>query len=271
MTTHGKYCDFDFYVTSLDAENGYAATEPMFSGLSLLEAVSEFYKRCGRCPSSTNIMLGVEYTTSRRDLEPNGIGAADLLQRVNGALKISRDFEQSEVLKREGLIANNAVSFLKQQSENLYELSDKYTIECARKIAESLSRISGDPQKCRDLMAQLTGEYGLERCKVILANEYYGNPSGMLTPETSAYLDEACDRHDDRFNINAPPMALENLTSAVREIEGLSETENKILRAGLVNGDREQVQSHSAPIKSEIGHHNDLENNGLVPEDQWSL
>ena len=24
MTTHGKYCDFDFYVTSLDAENGCA-------------------------------------------------------------------------------------------------------------------------------------------------------------------------------------------------------------------------------------------------------
>ena len=40
MTTHGKYCDFDFYVTSLDAENGCAATEPMASGLSLLEAVS---------------------------------------------------------------------------------------------------------------------------------------------------------------------------------------------------------------------------------------
>lgn len=62
-------------------------------------------------------------------------------ERVNGALKISWDFEQSEVLKHEGLIANNAVSFLKQQSENLYELSDKYTIECARKIAESLSQI----------------------------------------------------------------------------------------------------------------------------------
>ena len=39
MTTHGKYCDFDFYVTSLDAENGCAATEPMSSGLSLLEAL----------------------------------------------------------------------------------------------------------------------------------------------------------------------------------------------------------------------------------------
>ena len=95
MTTHGKYCDFNFYVTSLDAENGYAATEPMSSGLSLLEAVSEFYKRCGRYPSSTNIMLGVEYTTGRRDLEPAGKGAADLLQRVNGHLHLSRDYQQS--------------------------------------------------------------------------------------------------------------------------------------------------------------------------------
>ena len=109
MITHGKYCDFDFYVASLDAENGYAATVPMSSGLSLLEAVSEFYKRCGRYPSSTNIMLGVEYTTSRRDLEPAGKGAAYLLQRVNGHLHISKDYEQSAVLSQEGLIANNAV------------------------------------------------------------------------------------------------------------------------------------------------------------------
>lgn len=271
MTTHGKYCDFDFYVASLNADNRYAGTEPMSSGLSLLEAVSEFYKRCRRYPSGTNIMLGVEYTTSRHDLEPAGKGAADLLQRVNGALTISRDFEQSEVLKREGLIANNAVSFLKQQSENLYELSDKYTIECARKIAESLSQISGDPQKCRDLMARLTDEYGLERCKVILANEYFGNSSGMLTPETAAYLDEACDRHDDRFNIDATLLDLETLTAAFREIEGLTETETNILRTGLVNGDREQVHSRSVPIKTEIDHHNNLEEKGLVPEDQWSL
>ena len=98
MTTHGKYCDFDFYVTSLDAENGCAATEPMSSGLSLLEAVSEFYKRCGRYPSSTNIMLGVEYTTSRRDLEPAGKGAADLLQRVNGHLQCFRRRDLSQIM-----------------------------------------------------------------------------------------------------------------------------------------------------------------------------
>ena len=153
MTTHGKYCDFNFYVTSLDAENGYAATEPMSSGLSLLEAVSEFYKRCGRYPSNTNIMLGVEYTTSRRDLEPAGKGAADLLQRVNGHLHLSKDHEQSAVLSQEGLIANNAVSFLKQQSERFYEISDKYTAECAKFISDNLPEITDDPEKFSELSA----------------------------------------------------------------------------------------------------------------------
>ena len=152
MTTHGKYCDFDFYVTSLDAENGCAATEPMSSGLSLLEAVSEFYKRCGRYPSNTNIMLGVEYTTSRRDLEPAGKGAADLLQRVNGHLHISKDYEQSAVLSQEGLIANNAVSFLTQQSERFYEISDKYTAECAKFISDNLPEITDDPEKLSEAL-----------------------------------------------------------------------------------------------------------------------
>ena len=167
MNTHGKYCDFNFYVTSLDAENGYAATEPMSSALSLLEAVSEFYKRCGRYPSNTNIMLGVEYTTSRRDLEPAGKGAADLLQRVNGHLHISKDYEQSAVLSQEGLIANNAVSFLKQQSERFYEISDKYTAECARFISDNLPEITDDPEKLSELISRAAEEYGIERCKGI--------------------------------------------------------------------------------------------------------
>lgn len=154
MTTHGKYCDFDFYVASLDAENGYAAAEPMSSGLSLLEAVSEFYKRCGRYPSSSNIMLGVEYTTSRRDLEPAGKGAADLLQRVSGHLHLSNDYEQSAVLSQEGLIANNAVSFLKQQSERFYEISDKYTAECAKFISDNLPEITDDSEKVSELISR---------------------------------------------------------------------------------------------------------------------
>lgn len=271
MTTHGKYCDFNFYVTSLDAENGYAATEPMSSGLSLLEAVSEFYKRCGRYPSSTNIMLGVEYTTSRRDLEPAGKGAADLLQRVNGHLHISRDYEQSAVISQEGLIANNAVSFLKQQSERFYEISDKYTAECAKFISDNLPEITDDPEKFSELISRATEEYGIERCKAVLANEYRLTDQQLFTPETADYLANISADQNDRFRINSPPIVLDMLTAAIRKVEGLSESETKLFRSGLVNGDREQVQSQSTQVKTEIEHHASLEEHGLVSDDQWSM
>lgn len=271
MTTHGKYCDFNFYVTSLDAENGYAATEPMSSGLSLLEAVSEFYKRCGRYPSSTNIMLGVEYTTSRRDLEPAGKGAADLLQRVNGHLHLSKDYEQSAVLSQEGLIANNAISFLKQQSEHFYEISDKYTAECARFISNNLPEITDDPEKFFELISRAAEEYGIERCKAVLANEYRLANQQLLTPETADYLANISADQNDRFRINSPPLVLDMLTAAIRKVEGLSESETKLFRSGLVNGDREQVQSQSTQVKTEIEHHASLEEHGLVSDDQWSM
>ena len=271
MTTHGKYCDFDFYVTSLDTENGYAATEPMFSGLSLLEAVSEFYKRCGRCPSSTNIMLGIEYTTSRRDFEPAGKGAADMLQRVNGHLHISKDYEQSAVLSQEGLIVNNAVSFLKQQSERFYEISDKYTAECAKFISDNLPEITDDPEKFSELIARAAEEYGIERCKAVLANEYLLSDQQSLNPETADYLANIPADQNDRFRINSPPIVLDMLTAAISKVDGLSESETKLFRSGLVNGGREQVQSQSTQVKTEIEHHASLEEHGLVSDDQWSM
>ena len=271
MTTHGKYCDFDFYVASLDTENNYAATEPISSGLSLLEAVSEFYKRCGRYPSSTNIMLGVEYTTSRRDLEPAGKGAADLLQRVNGNLHISKDYEQSAVLSQDGLIANNAVSFLKQQSERFYEISDKYTAECARFISDNLPEITDDPEKLSELISRAAEEYGIERCKTVLANEYRLANQQLLTPETADYLANIPADQNDRFRINSPPIVLDMLTAAIRKVDGLSESEAKLFRSGLVNGGREQVQSQSTQVKTEIEHHAFLEEHGLVSDDQWSM
>ncbi len=271
MTTHGKYCDFDFYVTSLDAENGYAATEPMSSGLSLLEAVSEFYKRCGRYPSSTNIMLGVEYTTSRRDFKPAGKGAADLLQCINGHLHLSRYYEQSEVLSQEGLIANNAVSFLKQQSERFYEISDKYTAECARFISDNLPEITDDPEKFSELISRAAEEYGIELCKSVLANEYRLTDQQLLTPETADYLANISADQNELFRINSPLIVLDMLTAAIRKVDGLSKSETKLFRSGLVNGDREQVQSQSTQVKTEIEHHASLEEHGLVSDDQWSM
>ena len=61
------------------------------------------------------------------------------------------------------------------------------------------------------------------------------------------------------------------LTAALRKVEGLSESETKLFRSGLVNGDREQVQSQSTQVKTEIEHHASLEEHGLVSDDQWSM
>ena len=64
---------------------------------------------------------------------------------------------------------------------------------------------------------------------------------------------------------------LDMLTAAIRKVEGLSESETKLFRSGLVNGDREQVQSQSTQVKTEIEHHASLEEHGLVSDDQWSM
>lgn len=156
------------------------------------------------------------------------------------------------MLSQEGLIANNAVSFLKQQSERFYEISDKYTAECARFISDNLPEITDDPEKFFELISRAAEEYGIERCKAVLANEYRLANQQLLTPETADYLANISADQNDRFRINSPPIVLDMLTAAIRKVEGLSESETKLFRSGLVNGDREQVQSQSTQIKTEI-------------------
>lgn len=175
------------------------------------------------------------------------------------------------MLSQEGLIANNAVSFLKQQSERFYEISDKYTAECARFISDNLPEITDDPEKFFELISRAAEEYGIERCKAVLANEYRLTDQQLLTPETADYLANISADQNGRFRINSPPIVLDMLTAAIRKVEGLSESETKLFRSGLVNGDREQVQSQSTRVITEIEHHASLEEQGLVSDDQWSM
>lgn len=175
------------------------------------------------------------------------------------------------MLSQEGLIANNAVSFLKQQSERFYEISDKYTAECAKFISDNLPEITDDPEKFSELISRAAEEYGIERCKAVLANEYRLTDQQSITPETADYLANIPADQNDRFRINSPPIVLDMLTAALRKVEGLSESETKLFRSGLVNGDREQVQSQSTQVKTEIEHHASLEEHGLVSDDQWSM
>lgn len=169
MITHGKYCDFSFYVVSFDTKNHYSAAEPNAENLSLEQAKDEFVKRINRHPETVNTMLGVMFTTSRKDLEPAGMGAADLVQYIGGKPRISADYRRTPVLNYEKLISENTVGVLR------------------------------------------------------------------------------------------------------KFIEGLTDSETKLLHAGLVNGDNEEIHSQSTAVKSEIEHHNELEDKGLVNDDQLEI
>ena len=127
------------------------------------------------------------------------------------------------------------------------------------------------PEKFSELISRATEEYGIERCKAVLANEYRLTDQQLFTPETADYLANISADQNDRFRINSPPIVLDMLTAAIRKVEGLSESETKLFRSGLVNGDREQVQSQSTQVKTEIEHHASLEEHGLVSDDQWSM
>lgn len=97
MITTGDVCTFSFYVRAFDTRNGYANYGDPLKFLSLEQAKAEFARRCAQNPLSVNTMLGVDYATTRRDLDPNGIGAVDMLQCINGHLKISDDYKDNAV------------------------------------------------------------------------------------------------------------------------------------------------------------------------------
>ena len=59
--------------------------------------------------------------------------------------------------------------------------------------------------------------------------------------------------------------------AAQRVEDSLSETESKLRNSGLVYGDGDSIRDKSADIKSEIEHHNHIEDEGLVPDDGLSL
>lgn len=273
MAIHGKVCDFSFYVIAFDTKNHFAKVGTPAKNLSLEQAKAEFAKRCSENPISVNTMLGVEFTTSRKDLEPTGIGAADLMQCVNGVLRLSDDYKLSQVLMQERLIAENAIDILKHERARLQKISDNATVRCAKLISDNAPEIYGDIQRSRSFVQELADNFGIGRCRFVLANELLGNSAEQITPEISEYLkNDFNGNYDKRFAISANAEQLEGFANAVKYIEGLSETERKLIRAGLVNGsDSSQIRDKATIVKSEIERHNMLEDKGLAAEDQWDL
>ena len=95
----------------------------------------------------------------------------------------------------------------------------------------------------------------------------------MADSETMDYLiDSFSGKYDSRFSVFGNSEQLEMLAHAAQRVEeSLTETESKLRNSGLVYGDSNSIRDKSADIKSEIDHHNRIEDEGLVPDDGLSL
>lgn len=272
MITKGNVSTFSFYVRAFDTKNSYRNYGEPATQLSLEQAKEEFAKRCAQNPLSVNTMLGVEYFTKNAELNKHGVGAVDLLQCINGHLNLSEDYKLDEVLAHETLISVNAVSILKREADRLQRISDNATAKCAKKISDSIRTTCVNTEAAEKFMKSLADEYGIDRVKDIVANELFGN-NEIVNAEIAEYLSSSFDgKYDSRFSVFGNSEQLEMLAHAAQRVEdSLSETESKLRNSGLVYGDSNSIRDKSADIKSEIDHHNRIEDEGLAPDDGLSL
>lgn len=272
MITKGNISTFSFYVRAFDTKNSYRNYGEPATQLSLEQAKEEFARRCAQNPLSVSTMLGVEYSTKNAELNKHGVGAVDLLQCINGHLNLSEDYKLDEVLAHETLISVNAVYILKREADRLQRISDNATAKCAKRISDNIRTACVNTEAAEQFMKSLTDEYGIDRVKDIVANEMLGN-NGKADDETMDYLKGSFSgKYDSRFSIFGNSEQLEVLAHAAQRVEdSLSETEAKLRNSGIVYGDSNSIRDMSADIKSEIDHHNHLEDEGFVPDDGLSL
>ncbi len=271
MITHGNVCDFSFYVRAFNVLENHRDYEKPAEGLSLQQAMREFEKRCADNPAYINTVLGVDFTTGRRDLEPAGVGSADLLQCIDGKLNLSQDYKLSRVLMWESLISVNAVDILKREQNRLQLQSDRATAKCAETINNNISELDSPDNRLR-FMGEMAEQFGEERCKAVLANALKNQALPEDKSELKDYLDGYLNgEYDKRIGVFANNEQLTDLAGALRQYE-LSEVEGKLVRTGLVNGDnRQDIRDKAAAVAGEIERHNDLEDSGAVADDQLEL
>lgn len=104
-----------------------------------------------------------------------------------------------------------------------------------------------------------------------MPNELFGN-NEIANTEIAEYLSSSFSgKYDSRFSVFGNSEQLEMLAHAAQRVEdSLSETESKLRNSGLVYGDSNSIRDKSADIKSEIDHHNRIEDEGLAPDDGLS-
>lgn len=272
--TRGKVCDFSFYVMAFNSRERFSNYREPVTGISIQEAMKEFERQCAENPDYVNTMLGLDFTTQKKDLEPHGVGSVDMLQCIKGRLHLCEDYKLSEVLTQEALISVNAVEMLKKEAVRLQRVSDNATEKCAKLIENNISALCGDSKFRSEFFEGLVAEYGVERCKCILANELFGHGSENDLLSAREYLKDSYDgEYNKRFGIFATSEQISTLSDTLRSVEnGLTETEGKLHRAGLVNGyDSREISDRSAAVAGEIEHHNRFEDEGAVNDDGHEL
>jgi len=105
--TQGLECKFNFYVITFDPQNSYENFRP-----PVRKAVTSV-------PIHISAVMGVNFITDNINLEPDGMGAVDLIHFNNGTLELSQDINSSQLLKNEPLISVNAGSELNEHIPGL--------------------------------------------------------------------------------------------------------------------------------------------------------
>lgn len=118
---HGQFCDFDFYVMSLDTSQHYTTHEPTTDHITLDEAVAEYKRRDPLSPDKILIVLGVNFRITAPEYMESAVnlGSFDLLQRVNSEHRVPNDFMTDKALSEEKLISVNAIRIVSQLADEL--------------------------------------------------------------------------------------------------------------------------------------------------------
>lgn len=121
--THGKVCDYDFYVMNFNGGKAKLPTDtPDKFHLSLHEALDEFKRQCAANPSNYTTALGVDFTVHEENRGLNGgqpVGAMDFAHFKDGKLKILDDYEQDMVIQKEYSLKLNTLNLIKRETADL--------------------------------------------------------------------------------------------------------------------------------------------------------
>lgn len=126
---NGRY---NFYVIAFDTENNYQNYGEEHIDLSLKDAQKIYQDAVLNNPKHVKTNLGVAYITNK-ELDRYDNGAVDLLQCINGNIKLIEDYKQSPILHTEGIIAVNTINILSRQ---LNELQTKLNLQNQSKLRQ---------------------------------------------------------------------------------------------------------------------------------------